>query len=662
VAEPSPVTGDDHRPARPVFISYATEDRKNALAICEAIEGCGAKCWIACRDVQPGENYQEAIVHAIRGARALVLVFTEAANGSDEIKKELSLVSRFHIPVMVLRTEDIEPTDAFAYELSTRQWINLFEGWDKSIDALAARLNQLATGDAAALPPIPAPRARGVGVRSTPWRGLTVAAVLAVLIILVGAAWLLLRPTAVAAHTMQVRLADFERLSPDLPATMPDALRDEIVAAFSDDGVVRMSTASAPPPGSAPAYALGGTLRRDGAHVRVITRLTNERSGATLWTYSYNYDAEQLAGIPRWVAVEAGKIVRCGLFAASTYRKSLPDGVIADYMQFCQNTDGSNPQRGKALLFARKVVSATPDFSWGWSAVEIATRWVYWEKFGTGEAQQLRAQALQAADRAIELDPTNSEALSEKTFLIPLDQIEQEKLLKQALSARPLDCACEHYIYAIMLQNVGRYADSINQLRQSADALALNPDPQIGLADALIAVGKPDEAKPHIDAAADLVPDPTFVSGFTISEATTTGDYAAGIRALNDPKFQMPTPLRTAALAGFQAMATGDGQAKTRAVGLLIALPADQKGYLAAKLLARLGANREALQVIEKAAAAGRFDAPSWLFYPEMGGVLRDPAFPAIAARLGLMKYWRTTKKMPDFCLAKDPPPACRMI
>ena len=118
---------------RQIFISYATSDRHEALKVCEAIERRGALCWIACRDVQPGENYQEAIVGAIRRSRALVLVFSKAANNSDEIKKELSLVSRFNVPLMALRLEDVEPSDAFAYELSTRQWIDLFEGWDRSI-------------------------------------------------------------------------------------------------------------------------------------------------------------------------------------------------------------------------------------------------------------------------------------------------------------------------------------------------------------------------------------------------------------------------------------------------------------------------------------------------------------------------------------------------
>src|SRR5690349_24099916 len=113
------------------------------MSVCKAIERRGIPCWISTRDVPPGENYQEAIVRSLRSARAMVLVFSEAANNSDEIKKELSLASRYHIPVMAVRIEDVEPSDAFAYELSTRQWLDAFEGWDRSIDALVDRITDL---------------------------------------------------------------------------------------------------------------------------------------------------------------------------------------------------------------------------------------------------------------------------------------------------------------------------------------------------------------------------------------------------------------------------------------------------------------------------------------------------------------------------------------
>ena len=33
-----------------------------------------------------------------------------------------------------------------------------------------------------------------------------------------------------------------------------------------------------------------------------------------------------------------------------------------------------------------------------------------------------------------------------------------------------------------------------------------------------------------------------------------------------------------------------------------------------------------------------------------MRGTLSDPGFPAVAAQLGLMKYWKTTHTRPDVC------------
>ena len=312
-------------------------------------------------------------MQSLRTARAVVLVFSDAANTSDEIKKELSLASRYNVPVIALRLKDVEPSDAFAYELSTRQWINAFEGWDKSIDTLVGRIAQISGPGTAAPPlrhPLPADEAR------SPARWLAIAAAGLLSLVAAGGAWWTLRPAPTAAHGMTVRLAGFQLLSADLPAKLRDTVDAEINAAFSVDGVVGVSTASAPAPGAAPAYALGGTIQRDGPTIRVITRMVNERSGTTLWSHTFNYDGNEVSRVPRHIAVDAGNVVRCGLFGASTYYKPLPDAVLRDYMQFCEGHWNPNLQDGrKALVPAQRVVAAVPDFSWGWAAVAGA----YWK-------------------------------------------------------------------------------------------------------------------------------------------------------------------------------------------------------------------------------------------------------------------------------------------
>jgi tetratricopeptide (TPR) repeat protein len=639
-----------------LFISYATADRGEALKVCKAIERRGVRCWLSMRDVPPGANYQEAIVQSIRDARAVVLVFSAAANDSDEIKKELSLASRYHVPVIALRIEDVELSDAFAYELSTRQWIDAFEDWDRSIDALVSRVGQISGAE-------PASTARTPPALHRPpvsWRRPLAIAIAAGLALLIAAgAWWWLRPSPAAAHSMTVRLSGFQLLSPDLPAATRATVDAEIAAAFNADGVVGVSTASAPAPGSAPAYALGGTIQRDGDTIRVITHLTNERSGATLWGSTFNYDGAEVSKVPRHIAVDAGNVVRCGLFGASTYRKALPDPVLRDYMQFCQGHWNPYLTEGrKALVPAQRVVAAVPDFSWGWAAVAGA----YWKvapSVGDSRlAEEARASGRQAADRAIAIDSGNSEALYIKAMLIDRhDWIGRENLLKRAVAARRLDCGCEHHQYGWMLANVGRTTEAVEQLRQANDMLALYVYTPLTLADALVAAGKPQDAKSFYDAAIQLAPDSAFANRIAASKANATGD----VDALLDPRLSLSAQLRPALASGYRAVQSGNADAKTQAVRALVALPEDQQNDAVARLLADLGATHEAFRIASRLAAKD-YPGPSLLWYRSMRSTLSDPGFPALAAQLGLIQAWKATRTRPDACKESSPAPFCRMI
>ena len=120
-----------------IFISHSSKDQKVARTICTALENRGLTCWEYSRNVQPGQNFQEQIVRAIRAAKIMLLVFTANANSSNEIKKELAIASQNNLVVIPVRIEDVIPNEAFAYEFATRQWIDLFDDWENSIARLA---------------------------------------------------------------------------------------------------------------------------------------------------------------------------------------------------------------------------------------------------------------------------------------------------------------------------------------------------------------------------------------------------------------------------------------------------------------------------------------------------------------------------------------------
>ena len=507
--------------------------------------------------------------------------------------------------------------------------------------------------DTATHGPSPAGRAASRRTAFSSPRPMALAAAGLLLLAMAAGAWLWFRPVPAAAHSMMVRLSGFQPLSADLPTTMRESINAEVTAAFNVDGVVGVSTVATPNPGMAPAYSLGGTIYRVGDSIRVITRLTNERSGVVLWSDSVDYAADQVSKIPHKIAVDAGTVVRCGLSGAATYHKSLPDPVLSNYMQYCQeywSYGGS-----KTLRFAQRVAAAVPDFSWGWSAVGNGYVQASRAERDSQRAEAMRAAGRQAEDKALALDPNNSEALAHKAYLIdPHDWAGQEALLKSAIAAKPLDCGCEHYGYGLMLGSVGRLGAAIEQFRAATDMLALWPDSQLVLAGALVATGRGEQARPYFDAAIHLSKDSNFDKRIAVTEGTETGDYAAAVAALRNPQFQISMESRAALLSGYEALTSGAPQAKMKAVQRLLALPKDQLSATVAMMLAALGANREALQV-----AAQR----PWLFWRRsMRGVVNDPAFPAVATQLGLMAYWRTSRTKPDICLTKSELSFCRMI
>jgi len=204
------------------------------------------------------------------------------------------------------------------------------------------------------------------------------------------------------------------------------------------------------------------------------------------------------------------------------------------------------------------------------------------------------------------------------------------------------------------LLKVGRLGDAIEQQNAAIDMLALWPDSQVALAEVLVAAGRAEEAKQHFAEAIDLTTDSSLDEWIASSEGTENGDYAAAIAATRSPELQLAEATRAALLSGYQALASRNPAAKKQAVGALLRLSKEDQNDRVVAMLGALGAYHEAL-----AAASDR----PWLFWRRsMRGVLNDPGFPAVADRLGLMRYWKASRTKPDVCSAKDPAPFCRMI
>src|SRR5260370_13840251 len=103
--------------AHDVFVSHAEEDKLAANTACTILESEGISCWIAPRDIRPGARWEQAIMDAISASRVMVLVFSEDANRSDHVQREVRSAFENGITVIPFRLRNTKPTFILEYYL-----------------------------------------------------------------------------------------------------------------------------------------------------------------------------------------------------------------------------------------------------------------------------------------------------------------------------------------------------------------------------------------------------------------------------------------------------------------------------------------------------------------------------------------------------------------
>ncbi len=145
-AEVRPVSGE-HAPdaelpptpdlGKDVFVSYATADKEAAFRLCRLLEDQGIGCWIAPRDVPPGADYGKAIIRAIEGTPATLLLLSAQAKASVHVTHEVERATSKRKRVIPVRLEDVQPGPSLELHLATAQWLDV---WRLPIDQVASQL------------------------------------------------------------------------------------------------------------------------------------------------------------------------------------------------------------------------------------------------------------------------------------------------------------------------------------------------------------------------------------------------------------------------------------------------------------------------------------------------------------------------------------------
>ncbi len=641
-----------------VFLSYSREDIDRVRPLVAALERSGDTVWWD-KKIAGGEEFAGAIEQALEAAEIVLVVWSKSAIASAWVRDEAA-AGRDNGRLVPVTLDGCLPPLGFRQfqTIDLSRW----NGRPRSphlaplLEAVAAKAGLAGAREP---PRLPAALTRIVQPDRKRWW----AAVAGVLLLIPAGA--LMYPK-IAAWTgpdrmaAKVSLGEFQLISPGLPRDLPQVMNQEILAAFGAENAVSVVSTAAGAANSSAPFRMDGSVRGLGQSVRFTVSLKNVQSGAVIWSKAYDHAvAEGLA--PRQVSVEASQVVRCGLWGASSYRGRMSDEALALYLKFCNEFWGGSSSETAILDAARRVTVAIPDFSFGWSALALAAVPLA-QRAGSAEAEQMRKEAIMAAEKSIKLDPLNPEGHMALAGLLPSGRLnEHEQLLKKAISVRPTECGCERQAYGDFLTSVGRLEEAAEQYERARAMMPLAPNSNVRFVHALYMIGRHDEADRILSEMLEMWPNADSLRLLKMKSAFWTKRYAEALALLRASDLHLTQPHRDALITTFEALASNNQARQTQAADLLRGFASDSRknDRLIIAALAALGDRDAAMEASKNLVRSRGNIHAAVLFEPNLAVAGPAPRYAQLAREFGLIDYWRTSKSTPDGCRQASKPAFC---
>jgi TolB-like protein/tetratricopeptide (TPR) repeat protein len=665
-----------------IFISYRRADEAWARLLHAQLQAEGAEAWYDAQ-IGAGQDWRNATAKALQASRIFVLLFSAAAAESEDIAKELAAAIFSKKLVVPVRIEDIQPTGAFLYELASRNWVNAFENTEAKLAELAKGLAKLVRDGIVDESIIPFDRNAGANAPARksgrPARKTWVIAAAALLIIAAGgAATLLVRPAP--PTEFRIAMLPFDVLSDDKNQNFFAAgLVDEIggVLAKNQLQTISRSQVIALPAADREAalaklgvtFYLGGAVQSDGQTTHVTVHLDDASGHVTIWTEEFSRPVKDASALEGEVAAATTFAVLGLLDTARHTNGEVGVQLMAGLLR--TNDLINNNDYQEARRAAQQLMTQAPDLAPVHARLALATLGVA-RQGPADQAPALLAEAKSEAERAVQLNPNLGEAYLALVYLTPsTDWQGREALLTKGIA---VDTSWPFLPYHVSkhLWSVGRLKDA---LPVDARGLALMPF-HLGLnaqrTIELASLGRLREAKESVDRVVTLWPTEPRTRPLQLWFAVFFRAPEEAL-ALLDNADQRPADLEPVTVAAWRdfikARPSHDTAAKTKVERTVTDL-ADNHEFdraNAVQILAMLGDVDGAFaQMTKYVDETGGYHRgmlvlpPAILFYPTTAAMRRDPRFMPLAAKLGLVSYWRATGKWPDFCSEPGLPYDCR--
>ncbi len=253
-------------------------------------------------------------------------------------------------------------------------------------------------------------------------------------------------------------------------------------------------------------YLLEGSIRREGSRVRVVAQLIRVTDQSPRWSHQFEYEFGEPLYIETDAATEIANMVHSALEPATRRRVQKADSMDL-YLRGLAESN-IHTQEGLDRIFQafddgmKKDPNCAPPYA------ALARIYERGANLGFLRPIDAYAKARKAAEKAIELDPSNPEAhvyLADALLTVNFDWKGAQAEIQKALTLNVNDPNA-HEWNGIFLSLQGRPDQSLQELRTAAELDPLNAGYMTTLGEVLMAADRPVEAEIQLKAAIGLDP------------------------------------------------------------------------------------------------------------------------------------------------------------
>lgn len=636
-----------------LFLSYSRKDEAKARRFTEWLEREGHNVWRDEDDIGGGASFSAEIEKALHECGAVLVLWSPDAVKSAWVRDEAAY-GRDAGKLIPFSLDGTEPPLGF------RQFQSLsLSGWRGHREPPNGDRIRAAIGRIANVPETPASGHQSYHRTRSPLRkpGLAVGIILlsaaALLGVLLWQWWANEREINIAVLPSsqspdRAMAGDYASVAAaDLAAFLPRHFDHATVVAPGDADAVKS------------AYRMEISTDPHGAAVNASLTLASNDGRMTLWSANWSVPDAAAADLKAQVSEAASKAALC-LTDARGGNRRLSQPALGLYLTGCTQLGKTKLSNAEFVGIFEKITNLEPHFAPAWAYLALSRAWIA-ESLRDG-APAARDAAVQSAREAIavarKLNLNSAMPYDAEYHLISDDPFKGLQVLEQGAKIDPTDGRIQMHL-SEAYQSVGRMSDAVQAAQNGTQLEPGAPYTRSQYIFALMFSGDFSKAQTEVASADAKWPNDNAIDLADFTLQLRYGDPQAALRLLprvGDSDAEMAT-MRKLIAARIEPTPAKIDEAIAALRDRWGKSPADRNAILFS--LGNFGRVDQAYQLLEDPAFQPFLDRSS-LFRPDFARVRADRRFMQVAARVGLVRYWRETGYWPDFCRTERLPYDCK--